>query len=81
MGVITSSAGEKTLQLLSLKKKKKKDTSQYSWSCLNMHQVTENDGYHTHLSDVKRRPADGQACSSETKPWLSGINKEHLFKT
>lgn len=57
-------------------KERKKKTSQASWSCLNMHQVTENDGYHAHLSDAKRRSADWQAWSSETKPWHPEVNKE-----
>lgn len=45
-----------------------------------MHQVTENDGYHVHLSDAKCRSADWQAWSSETKPWHPEINKENLLK-
>lgn len=41
-----------------------------------MHQVTENDGYRAPLSDAKRRSADWQACSWETKPWHPEVNKE-----
>lgn len=45
-----------------------------------MHQVTENDGYHVHLSDAKCRSAAWQAWSSETKPWHPEINKGDLLK-
>lgn len=42
--------------------------------CFNMHQMTENDGYHKHFSDFKCRSAGEQAWSSEntkagTKHW------------
>lgn len=61
-------------------KNKQKKTSQDSWGCLDMLQVTENDGYHVHLSDAKCRSADWLAWSSETKLWHPEINKENPLK-
>lgn len=35
--------------------------------CFNMHQMTENDGHHKHLTDTKCRSAGEQAWSWEAQ--------------